>query len=448
MTASTVETLILGAGLSGLSAAYHLGSAFHVLEKSDRPGGLCRSEVVHTELGDFTFDATGHWLHLRDPEVRALVDRLLPDHFVSIERKARIYSHGVYTHYPYQVNTHGLPAEVVSELLLGFHEAHFGEKGKPYREREPQTFADFILKYLGEGFAKHFMFPYNTKLYTVPPSELSAAWCGRFVPKPTLTQVVNGALGISSDSLGYNARFIYPKQGGIETLPRGFVGPVQKLGPLECNTEPVAIDWRKKQATLRDGRVITYRNLISSIPPQALVGLLRAGGDVPDEVDRASKKLRAVWTTYVNVGARGGTRDCHWVYFPEQEFAFYRAGVPSVTHPPTAPNGTCSFYVEFSKQMAEYDHRRAEREAVEGLVRCGMLKSADSVLFAQARTVPNSYVLYDKDYGEARTTIVKFLEAAGIEPVGRYGKWEYSSMEDAILQGREAARKIQARRAA
>ena len=45
-------------------------------------------------------------------------------------------------------------------------------------------------------------------------------------------------------------------------------------------------------------------------------------------------------------------------------------------------------------------------------------------------------------YGEPNPPLVKFLEGAGIEPVGRYGKWEYSSMEDAIIQGREVAKKI------
>ena len=87
----SVETLILGAGLSGLSTAYHLEGGFHLLEKSDRPGGLCKSESVTTKEGTFWFDHTGHWLHLRDPEMRALVDRLLPNQFVSIERKARSY---------------------------------------------------------------------------------------------------------------------------------------------------------------------------------------------------------------------------------------------------------------------------------------------------------------------------------------------------------------------
>jgi protoporphyrinogen oxidase len=443
---AAVETLILGAGLSGLSTAYHLGGRFLVVERSERPGGLCKSEVVPSPHGDFTFDHTGHWLHLRTPEMQALVEKLCPGAFARIERKARIYSHGRYTAYPYQVNTHGLPPEVVSELLLGFHEAQYGDGGKWLREREPATFAEFILRHLGEGFAKHFMFPYNQKLYTVHPRELSAAWCGRFVPKPTLKQVVEGALGIEGTGLGYNAHFLYPRAGGIETLPKGFIAPVQAMGPLDCNVEPLSIDSKQKTVKLSDGRDVSYGVLVSSLPPQKLVELLRAGGHVPDEVDRAARQLRAVWTTYVNVGAKGPTLDTHWVYFPEPEFPFYRVGTPSMTWAPTAPAGCSSFYVEFSRQMDVYPHAQAEAEAVEGLLRCGMLKRREDVLFAQARTIQNSYVLYDRDYGAARDAVVTYLKSVDIEPVGRYGKWEYSSMEDALLQGRELAQAIVARR--
>jgi hypothetical protein len=46
----------------------------------------------------------------------------------------------VFTRFPYQVNTHGLPADVVAENLLGFVEATVGEGGRALREREPANF--------------------------------------------------------------------------------------------------------------------------------------------------------------------------------------------------------------------------------------------------------------------------------------------------------------------
>jgi protoporphyrinogen oxidase len=61
------------------------------------------------------------------------------------------------------------------------------------------------------------------------------------------------------------------------------------------------------------------------------------------------------------------------------------------------------------------------------------------------RQIPNAYVLYDRDYDAARSAVLGFLENASVLTAGRYGRWEYSSMEDAILAGRDAAAILQAK---
>src|SRR5262249_6851650 len=234
--------VILGGGLAGLSAAYFVHKPWRLVEKTDRVGGLVKTEVIDK---GFLFDPTGHWLHLRDAEIKQLVTtKWLPDGLVSIERKAAIFSRGVFTRFPYQVNTHGLPPEVIAENLIEFVEAQYGEKGRALRQREPKKFEEFILRYMGAGIAKDFMIPYNRKLWTVPPAQLSAAWCGRFVPKPTLKEVVEGALGMGTDAIGYNASFLYPKEGGIESLARAILKGLRG-GEVTVNTEPTAIDWKK-----------------------------------------------------------------------------------------------------------------------------------------------------------------------------------------------------------
>jgi protoporphyrinogen oxidase len=431
--------VILGAGLAGLSAAHFLQHPWILVEKSDRVGGLIKTEVIEGCL----FDATGHWLHLRDPEIKDLVNtRWMPDQLVSIQRKAAVFSREVFTRFPYQVNTHGLPPEVVAENLVGYVEALYGEKGRALREREPRDFAEFILRYMGEGFAKNFMFPYNKKLWTVDPSELSAAWVGRFVPRPTLKEVVDGALGVGSDALGYNASFLYPREGGIESLARAMLAHLRG-GELRVGTEPTAIDWKARLVTLSDGRTLGYSRLISSISLPGLVRLLDQGGSrVPAEVLAAAGRLRATTVTYVCVAARGKNRQpWHWIYLPEPEFHSYRIGSPSAVYAPLAPPDTATFCVEYSHH-GELSLERAEALAVEDLVRSRMVHSADDLLFTRAREIPHAYVLYDEAYGPAKTEILRFLEHAGILPAGRYGQWEYSSMEDAILAGRSCARRL------
>lgn len=431
--------VILGAGLAGLSTAHFLQRPWRLIERSERVGGLIKTEFIQ----GCAFDATGHWLHLRDPEIRQLVDTLwLPNELVSIQRKAAVFSRGVFTRYPYQVNTHGLPPEVVAENIVGFVEALYGEKGRELREREPRTFAEFILRYMGEGFARNFMFPYNTKLWTVDPSEMMAAWVGRFVPRPTLQEVVDGALGVGSDALGYNASFLYPREGGIERLAQAMRTHLQG-GEVSLNTEPTALDWKARRVTLSDGRVLGYSQLVSSLPLPGLVRLLARGeAGVPDEVRAAAGRLRATTVTYVCVAARGPNRQpWHWIYLPEPEFHTYRIGSPSAVYAPLAPPDTATFSVEYSHH-GELTPARAEAQAVEDLVRSHMVHSADDLLFAQAREIPQAYVLYDAAYGPAKTEILRFLEHAGILLAGRYGQWEYSSMEDAILSGRACARRL------
>ena len=64
--------LIIGAGLTGLSCAYHLGQGYVLVEKENEPGGIVRTRNRHN---GFLCDGTGHWLHLRDAGIKELVDR-------------------------------------------------------------------------------------------------------------------------------------------------------------------------------------------------------------------------------------------------------------------------------------------------------------------------------------------------------------------------------------
>ncbi len=432
--AHKADVLVLGAGLAGLSAAHHLGGGYRLVEKESRPGGLCRTDVRE----GFHFDATGHWLHLRDPAMRALAEEVLPGGWTQVRRRAGIWSRGVFTRYPYQVHTHGLPPEIVAENLLGFIDANYGERGRALREREPRDFAEFILRHLGEGFARNFMFPYNRKLWTVAPEALGTEWMGRFVPRPTLEQVVRGALGLEGDVGGYNATFAYPAKGGIETFAAALARRLPR--PAECGVRPVAIDPARKVARLSTGEEVRWRAVVATIPLPEVVAL--CGADAPAAVRDAAARLRAVTVTYVNVAARDvGAPPFHWVYLPEERYAPYRVGSASAAAPSVAPEGCRSFYVEFSAK-APLEAAAVEPQAIDTLLDLGFLRSRGDVLFAETRTIPHAYVLYDGDYGPARREVLEYLSARDILTAGRYGRWEYSSMEDALLAGRECATKV------
>jgi len=99
------HVVIIGAGLAGLSAAFHLeGEDYIILEKDKRPGGLCRSD----ELEGFTFDRAIHVLYTKDAYAEHFIKEvLLQDNLLIHKRESWIFSHGAYTEYPFQANTYG-----------------------------------------------------------------------------------------------------------------------------------------------------------------------------------------------------------------------------------------------------------------------------------------------------------------------------------------------------
>lgn len=421
----TTPVLVLGAGLAGLSAALHLGRAGVRYRHVERHGHVGGHAVTIDDEG-YRFDRTGHLLHLRDPQMRALVGELLGDRCLRVERRSRVFSHGVYTRYPYQANTFGLPPPVAYECLTGYFEARAHPPALP-----PAHFEDFCLAHFGKGFSKHFMIPYNEKLWGVSLREITAAWCQRFVPLPTPEDVLAGAVGMNDRELGYNAQFLYPR-GGIGELPEALA---RRVAPVELGRQPRAIDWRRREAHF-DDEVVGYERLISTAPLDAL-GRLLVG--LPDDVARAFGRLRSVGLYYLDVALRAPVlQDLHWVYVPEPRYPFYRVGCYSHFSPDLAPAGGASLYIELSDRRPP-DLGTLLPAVTRDLVEMRLISSESDVCFARLRHLAPAYVLFDHHYFDALATLTPFLAACGITSTGRYGGWNYSSMEDALLFGRDAA---------
>ena len=85
-----MKALIIGGGLTGLVAGERLaaqGIAAPVLEREDEPGGACRS----IERSGYTFDHTGHLLHVAKPETERYLAKLgLWDRLRVWERSAAV----------------------------------------------------------------------------------------------------------------------------------------------------------------------------------------------------------------------------------------------------------------------------------------------------------------------------------------------------------------------
>ena len=199
------EVVILGAGLTGLSAAYHLEKSnffdYKLFEKNNTVGGLVRS----VQQDGFTFDFTGHLIHINDSYFKEFLDTVVNmETLSSHQRQSFVYSHGTYTPFPYQMHLHGLPTEVITECINGFIK-------RKRSLRTPASFYEWVLKHFGTGFAKHFFIPYNSKMLAYDIKEVAPSWTGRFVPKTSLKHLLTGALQPKAEQVGYNKSFFLSK---------------------------------------------------------------------------------------------------------------------------------------------------------------------------------------------------------------------------------------------
>lgn len=425
------NTIILGAGLTGLSCAYHLKKNYLIFEKESQPGGLCRS--IHT--GGFTFDLTGHLLHLRDENIKKLIKTLLKNNILELKRNAWIFSKNTYTRYPFQAHTYGLPKKVIKECLSDFFAAQ--AKLKRFKKEAP-SFYDWIIRHFGRGIARHFMVPYNEKLWLRPLTELTAEWVGSFVPQPSVEEVLKGSLTDRSSSLGYNALFSYPKKGGIQSLVNALLPQVVK--PV-TNAEAVRVRWYDRRVEIAGKGPIMYDHLVSTIPLPVLINRMHR---VPTDVSHAVKSLRWVSILCINLGfKRPQFTDKHWIYFPEKDFIFYRVGFHSNLSPYMAPKGCSSIYVEITHLPEKMMNlKKVLSSTITGLNHVGILRQDDKILKIQVIPMPYAYVVYDFNRTPAVELIQKFLHKHGIISTGRYGGWKYSYMEEAILDGKKAAEQI------
>ncbi|MDE2237339.1 MAG: FAD-dependent oxidoreductase, partial [Elusimicrobia bacterium] len=313
------DVLILGGGLAGLSTAYHLNALGRVsslvVEKNPSVGGTAGTVAQD----GFLFDYTGHLLHLHDERAKRLILDLLGRNVASHRRRSFIYSHGVHTPYPFQANTFGLPERVVEDCVAGF--LRTVHRPGPSLPANP-SFESWCLRQFGPGISRHFMLPYNRKLWRLPLSKLTTEWQGRFVPRPSAAEVLCGALGAQKKAFGYNSSFRYPRRGGIQALSDAFLARLRP-GQVQVGCAVQKIDLRQRVAVVEGLGEVSFKRLVNTIPLPDFVDL---AWPLSSEVRAARGRLR--WNTVynLNLGVARDVSDKHWVYFPEARYPFYRVG--------------------------------------------------------------------------------------------------------------------------
>jgi len=394
------KIIIVGAGLAGISLAYFLKSkSLAIFEKEKEAGGLCRSQ----RIGKFIFDYGGHLLHFRGPFFGELIRKLLKQRMVCSRRQAFIYFRKKMVPYPFQ-----------------FFYQQRGSHRVPPKEKidyvKISNFSQWCQSMFSRDIFEYFFYPYNYKFWGVPLERLDYKWAERFVPYK------------KSRPLGYNWRFFYPQQ-GIRELIQAFLKKIN--APLNLGFEIKEIDIERRKVRFANSFVANYSRLYLSLPLAELPRLIKS---LPRRIINDLGKLKSTSIYVLNLGlSRKLSKFGHWIYFPQRNISFFRIGFPSNFSSGVSPRGYGSLYAEVSLASGDsINKEQLEKKIIADLVSLGIIKEKD-IVERLGMFIKHAYPLpllgKDKIVEEAE----KFLSKYGIYLIGRYGRWQYYSMEDVVL---------------
>ena len=428
------KIIIIGAGLTGLSTAYHLeqlGYTDYILyEKEKNGGGLCRS----IEQDGFTFDYTGHLLHSNDPYFSTFLTSIVGENsFNHITRKSFIYSHNVYTHFPFQSNLHGLPTNVIAECIQDFIE-------RPKKMKKNGSFYEWALFMFGKKITESFFVPYQQKIFDYDIHKLSSSWTGRFVPSTSLETIIKGALEEpAAQTAGYNSQFLYPKKGGIYFWVEQLIKQLKQ--PIKTDYCVETIDLKNKIVTFTNGDFESFETLVTTIPLDTLLNLIKE--PAISSAKKATRHLLCNSVANFNLGVQNPTlSDKHWVYLPEKKFPHYRIGFYHNFSEHMTPPGCSSVYGEYAYlQKTPADVHDTVNQAIKSTQI--LLSINDAQIITQRIVhISHAYVIYNQWRDKNLPFLLDHLTSYNVHSIGRYGAWKYSSMQEAVMDGKAMAEKL------
>ena len=428
-----LDIVILGAGLAGLSASYHLGHPKNsaILEAKDRYGG----HLFSWQRNGFTWDDGPHISFTMNEYVKALFAECVNGEYEEVSIKATNYFRGHWIDHPAQTSLWQIPEPLRTQCVESFLET---VKKKP---EKPTNYEQWLHQAMGPVFADTFPAAYTRKYWTCEPRNLDIDWIGQRVMRPKVDDVVNSAKGPLPSGMYYvNDRSPrYPSKGG-------FLSYCHKLAAganIRYGKKLVQVDFGKQILRFADGTELTYGRLVSSVP---LPYLIKCSTDAPDDVREAAALLRSSQFYRVDVAVNHPRRrDEIWYYIYDEDKLSVRLSVMERFSPNNAPEGKTAIQVEVYGSVFKPlppDGEQVKKTVVNELLEMGLIDNPGAIGSVDCELVPTGQIIYDLNRRDVLRRVNRFLDQHGVLRVGRYSEWKYLMSDACVLGGRRVARQL------
>lgn len=459
---SSLKIIVLGAGPSGLSAAWHLvrnGHRVHILEKEPIWGG----QSITFERGGYKYDLGPHNIHSQRKAIIDFLSNAFAHDFLQHNIRPQIYFHGKRINYPLMgidVLKSLAPLTVIS-CALSFFRAYFTSLYKKNR-RNSGSYETWIVNRFGRKLYTIFFAPYTEKVWKIPPREISD-----IVAKKRIA--ISGFIALAC-SLLFKKQYDHPENPcAIDSFyPRCGIGSVANLfakdiiaggGLIETNAHVKRIvtdqnrikqiyycnDGNSKCIDLTNGAEDSQWMVLSTIPVNELIKMLN--GNVPETAKTAANGLDFTSEIFLYLNVK--RRDVFGVpllYFSEPEFPFnriYDVGMFSSKMVPAGRNALClEISCDPEDDLLTQDDTTLFNKCIIPLEKHGLIRR-EEIEGYHTRQLTHAYPRFRIGYEKKRLTILNYIATvSNLFSFGREGLFTYANIDDAIWMGFQTARNI------
>lgn len=445
----TNEVLVLGAGPSGMAAAFELyraGKPFMVIEKNDRVGGLART----FRYGGFRTDIGPHRFFSQNRYLYDFIEDLLGEHWIIVDRLTRFYINGKFFLYPIELKNALLNVGPYKafRILLDYLSQRIR---RIYLKRDPVSFEEKVVSDFGRSLAELNMLNYTEKIWGLPCSEISPDWSKQRIKGLSAMEMIKKALVKSKDGPKTLVDQFYYPDSGASLIYDKIKERISGNGVINLNSYPVKIihlDDRIAEVIVNiggDNQIIKPEYVISSIPITELINLFKpeAPGDVLQAI--RNLKFRSHVSLFITLDKPSVFAD-QWLYFPDKEIPFGRIMEPKNFSKQMAPHDKTSLLVEFFCWKDDKVWNASKEEllelSIEWLERLGFVRKKE-VIDCFIHKEKYAYPVYDLNYKEHLGIIKGYLtQFKNLQIIGRAGSFRYNNQDHALEMGIMAARSV------
>ena len=417
------NTVILGAGFAGVSAAYHIrqrGGSPVVYERDADWGGLCGFFT----LNGFRFDRFVHFTFAPDDYTRDLFEASSPTY--SHPSVSSNYYHGHWLKHPAQNNLAPLATDEKVKIITDFI-------ARPTAPVDGfKNYDQWLRTQYGNYFTDNFPGVYTRKYWGLNACDMEAAWVAGRMHAPDLAQVLRGAFETQNENFYYTSFMKYPRHGGFRSL----MDKCRDGADIRFNKRAVQIEPATCRITFADGTGATYARLISSLPITEMVKMI---ADCPADVRAAAAALHWTCGYQVSLGfRRPDVAKYLWFYIYDADIPPARVYSPNLKSPDNVPAG-CS-----SLQAEVFFDCHSEIPAADVVLHNTTEKlkqicnfTDDDIAVRDIRFEPYANITFAHGTRENREIVRNYLQSIGIETIGRFGTWDYLWSHDVFAQAKE-----------